>query len=147
MTKHEARVLAFTLLFEADLNKDRHIVEIYANRVNFGEKSSDKVKMLALGVSEKQSEIDGIIEKYSSKWKVSRMSATTRNIIRLSLYEMMETDVPPKVSINEAVNIAKEYGDENAPAFVNGILNKIARENGYIKSEPKAEEVQASDNE
>ena len=64
------------------------------------------------------------------------MSVPTRTVLRLAVYELLFTDTPPKVVINEAIDIVREYDDETAPAFVNGILNKIARSHGII-TEPQ----------
>ena len=60
------------------------------------------------------------------------MSGVTRNLLRLAIYELMNTETPPKVVINEAVNLAKKFGDDAEPAFINGILNRIAREEGKL---------------
>ncbi len=73
-----------------------------------------------------RSEIDSIIERFSSNWKISRMSCVDRNIMRLAVYELLYCeDIPPKVSINEAIDIGKKYGTEESGAFINGILDSI----------------------
>ena len=74
-------------------------------------------------------EIDGILNQSSSGWKVSRMSKVDVNILRLAVYEMKyDEDVPVKVAINEAVELAKKFGGDDSSSFVNGILGKIAKE-------------------
>ena len=65
-------------------------------------------------------------------WKIKRMSKVTLSVLRLAVYELKYTDTPPKAVINEAVEISKEYDDEKASPFVNGILNKVARTEGLI---------------
>ena len=77
---------------------------------------------------------DAELEKSAVKWKVSRMARVTRSILRLAVYELLhaENSIPPKAVINEAVELAKEFDDDAAPAFINGILNKIARDNGKL---------------
>ena len=81
------------------------------------------------GVRSKREEIDGIIERYSKDWPVERMAVVDRNILRLAVYEMFHVpDVPPKVAINEAVELAKKYGDRDSYRFVNGILDRIFKE-------------------
>jgi len=83
-------------------------------------------RQLVDGVLEQQAEIDQKIENRSLNWKLHRMSTIDRNILRIAVYELLYLeDIPPKVSINEAIEIAKSYGDKNSPAFVNGILDKI----------------------
>ncbi|MBN2706236.1 MAG: transcription antitermination factor NusB [Deltaproteobacteria bacterium] len=85
-------------------------------------------EQLVNGVMEKLSQLDAEIEKHSLHWKISRMSSIDRNILRLAIYELLFLDeIPPKVSINEAIEIAKVYGDKNSPAFINGILDQIKK--------------------
>ena len=76
-------------------------------------------------------EIDGIIEKHSDKWSVSRMGKVELSILRLAVFEILYDDtVPEKVAINEAVELAKKYGQDNAGKYVNGVLAGIVKENG-----------------
>lgn len=85
------------------------------------------LKILA-GVLSKLNEIDAEISKYSEKsnWPIERIDAVDKNIMRVAVYEMLFCDnVPPIVSINEAVEIGKDYGTDNSPSFINGILNSI----------------------
>lgn len=70
---------------------------------------------------------DSMIESDSKNWSVSRMSGVTRTLLRLAIYELLCTELPPKVVINEALELSKKYGDENEPGFINGILNRIAK--------------------
>lgn len=82
---------------------------------------------LIQGVIAHRAEIDGIIMRFSSNWKMNRMAGTDRNIMRIAVYEMMhqQKDVPHKVAIDEAVDIAKKFGTEESGAFINGILDGI----------------------
>jgi len=81
---------------------------------------------LVRGVAGSREEIDHIIEKYSSHWKISRMSCVDRNIMRIAVYELFfQNDIPAKVTINEAIDIGKKYGTEESGAFINGILDSI----------------------
>ena len=76
-------------------------------------------------------EIDGIIEKHSDKWSVSRMGKVELSILRLAVFEILYDDtVPEKVAITEAVELAKKYGQDNAGKYVNGVLAGIVKENG-----------------
>jgi len=84
---------------------------------------------LCRGTQERIKEIDAMIEKHSTNWKISRMTAVDRNILRLATFELLDLrDIPHSVTINEAVEIAKRYGTEESAAFINGILDKIAKE-------------------
>jgi len=91
------------------------------------------------GTVENRAETDKLIAESAHKWKISRMAVVTRTILRLAVYEMMWGGIPPKAAINEAVEIAKIYDDDAAPAFINGILNQIARKNGLIRDEAAAD--------
>ncbi len=81
---------------------------------------------LIKGVIDNKSQIDKLIEQFSSNWKISRMGCVDRNILRIAAYEILYChDIPPKVSINEAVDIGKLYGTEESGSFINGILDGI----------------------
>jgi N utilization substance protein B len=93
-------------------------------------KVSKKVKpflvQLVEGVKEFQHEIDPLIERFSENWKISRMSGVDCNAMRIAVYELLYCDdIPPKVSINEAIDIGKKFGAEDSGAFINGILDSI----------------------
>lgn len=141
-TRHFRRESAFKLLFayEFDGNADpgdffaAYTAEFY-DMDELGDFDNDYVKSLFFGVCEKKEELDAAIEKSAVKWKMSRMSTATRTILRLAVYEMLHTDTPPKVAINEAIEITKSYGDGGAPSFVNGILNGIAKNSGLFDKE------------
>ena len=78
------------------------------------------------GVLENRATIDAVIERFSSNWKISRMSCVDRNVMRIAVFELLFcTDIPPKVSINEAIDVGKRYGTEDSGAFINGILDSI----------------------
>ena len=78
------------------------------------------------GVAKNGALIDSLISKYATNWQIQRMPAIDRNILRLATYELLFADeVPPKVSINEAIEMAKKYGDKDSGKFVNGVLDKI----------------------
>lgn len=93
---------------------------------------------LVVGVIGGGPEIDSIIVRFSNNWKMNRMSCVDRNVMRIAVYEMLFcSDIPIKVSINEAIDVGKKYGTEESGAFINGILDSIrlALEKGEI--EPK----------
>ncbi|MCY3827300.1 MAG: transcription antitermination factor NusB [Candidatus Dadabacteria bacterium] len=84
--------------------------------------------LLCQGVLENINAIDGILNRSSEHWRVSRMSMIDRNILRLSVYEIVFlSDIPLPVTINEAIEVAKEFGSETSAAFINGILDKIGK--------------------
>ncbi len=138
--RHENRENAFTLLFAKEFDRETDPADFYqAYLDNNDVQYADYVKNTFLGVCEQCDTIDRTIEEVSVKWKLSRMATVTRTVLRLAVYEMTCSEVPVKVVINEAIEIAKKYDDENSTGFVNGILNKIARNRGLIESVPAAE--------
>jgi len=136
MTRHEERELIFTLLYEYTFYEGTNPDVYITSREKMNETVySDFVKSSFSGVCAAVTEIDGNISKYAVGWKVSRMSRVTRSILRLAVYELIYTDTPPKAVINEAVELSKEYDEEKASSFINGILNKFARAEGKIADE------------
>jgi len=81
---------------------------------------------LVRGVADHRRTIDDAIEGASQNWRLDRMAKVDRNVLRLAAYELLRTDVPVKVAINEAIELGKKYGSESTGAFVNGVLDRIA---------------------
>lgn len=127
MTRKEAREELFRLLFETEFRTEEDPREIYALALEARQIREDAyVKECYFGVREHLEEIDAILSKHSNGWKPSRLSATSRSVIRLCIYEMMfREDIPAAVSLNEAVELVKLYDDPKARAFVNGVLNAV----------------------
>lgn len=133
LTRHECREKTFMLLFAREFDKETPCADFYDIQIEGNEEeTNDTIKKNFLSVCEAVEEIDREIEAVSVKWKVSRMSTATRSMLRLAVWEMLIGGVPAKVAINEAVEIIKIYDDESAPAFLNGILNTIARSRDLI---------------
>lgn len=131
MTRHELREQAFRMLFGVEFHTEdrREALENYMD-VTFDGKMTEaerqEVIEKVLDIDGKKPELDARIDSVAEGWKVSRMGKAELNILRLALYEMQYDDsVPVKVAINEAVELAKEYGSGDAHAFVNGILAKL----------------------
>ncbi len=83
---------------------------------------------LVRGVATHRRVVDDAIERVSVNWRLDRMPKVDRNVLRLAVYELLETEVPVKVVINEAIELGKKYGSESTGAFVNGVLDKVAAE-------------------
>lgn len=129
--KRKIRKNAFELLFGYEFNKEENALDYYNTAFdNFvcEDDENESVKKLFLGVCENIAQIDEAISKHLSGWKTSRLSKATLTVIRISTYEMVYADLAPAISINEAVEFAKEYGEDGAAAFVNGVLNSLAKE-------------------
>ncbi len=125
----KARECALQILYAIDITKDepKECVERFWEG---SEESNSEVKKFAddlvLGVSAKKKNIDKIISTHATNWQIERMAVIDRNILRFATYELLFIDdIPPKVSINEAIDIAKKFGGDDSGKFVNGILDKI----------------------
>lgn len=143
--RHLSRSIVLQSLFEWDLNSiEKSAVRdaLLRNVEEFAPHKSDMPFMEKLldGVLQKQSELDLIIEKAAPEWPIDRIAPVDRNILRLGLYELLFADrkeVPAKVAINEAIELAKQFGGENSSRFVNGVLGAVYKEIG----EPGKDEV------
>ena len=86
----------------------------------------DLADVLVRGVAGHRRSVDETIERVSTHWRLDRMAKVDRNVLRLAVYELLETEVPVKVVINEAIELGKKFGSESSGAFVNGVLDKVA---------------------
>ena len=142
--RHLSRSIVLQSLFEWDLNalEKKAVHEVLGRNVaEFAPNKTDLPFMEKLldGVMAKQPELDMIIEKAAPEWPIDRISPVDRNILRLGLYELLFADrseVPAKVAINEAIELAKQFGGDNSSRFVNGVLGAVYKEIG----EPGKEE-------
>jgi N utilization substance protein B len=129
--RREARKCIVQFLFQADFNRG----EIEQSLSDFWEKrkatplAKDFCEDIIRGVFANQKKIDALIRSYAENWELKRMHAVDRNVIRMALFEMLyRPDIPPVVSINEAVDIAKIYGSAESGKFVNGILDRALKD-------------------
>ncbi len=130
MTRHELRENTFKMLFHKEFHDDAALEEQYNlfmdTLEDMSEENKEYVHSRVFDIISKLSDIDKSIEEVSEGWNLSRMGKVDLTIIRLAYYEMKyDESVPSKVAINEAVEIAKKYGGDESPAFVNGILAKL----------------------
>ncbi|MBA3018913.1 MAG: transcription antitermination factor NusB [Proteobacteria bacterium] len=126
--RRKARELAMQVLFYMDMshNYSEEAVKLFCGNFVTSKSSLSFFLELINGVIKALPEIDSVIRRFSSNWKISRMSIVDRNIMRLAVYEMLFCgDIPSKVSINEAIDIGKKFGTEESGAFINGILDSI----------------------
>jgi transcription antitermination protein NusB len=143
--RHLSRSIVLQSLFEWDLNAiDRKaVIEVLDRNIEeFAPNKTDRPFMEKLldGILSKQPELDLVIEKAAPEWPIDRISPVDRNILRLGLFELLFADrkeVPAKVAINEAIELAKQFGGDNSSRFVNGVLGAVYKEIG----EPGKEEM------
>jgi transcription antitermination protein NusB len=129
ITRRKSRENAVILLYQGDL-LNKNVEEILENEAVFGREIDGFTHELVLGVSKNKKEIDKTIKSVVENWTLERIAIIDRNILRVAIYEMLyEKDIPLKVSIDEAIEIAKTLGQkEDTPKFINGILGKILLE-------------------
>ena len=133
MSRRLARELAFKTLFQIDLGRIPWQDAVNNILAEYGEglpaKGRSFVTGLVEGVTGSCRELDDLLSRFSSEWTLNRMAATDRSILRLPLYELLyREDIPVEVSVNEAVELAKKYGEEDSGRFVNGILGAVVKE-------------------
>lgn len=132
----EARELALQILYQVDIRKDDVDIlleDLWQREQQEKAKINDSVKefttTLVKGTLENLQKLDTAISSYAENWELDRMAVIDRNIIRMASFELFYLeDIPPKVSINEAVDLAKKYGDVDSGKFVNGILDRVNKE-------------------
>ena len=127
----KARECALQVLYQIDITCDdpSKSLENFWSSNEENDQIRDFATKIVEGACQKKVEIDSIITKYAQNWTLSRMAVVDRNILRMSIYELLYCpDVPPKVSINEAVDLAKKFGDAESGKFVNGILDRVHKE-------------------
>ncbi len=129
MNRHEAREAALGLVFEKSFQASEDAGKLYDIAIVERElEEDDYVRRVINGVFDNLEEIDKLIEGAAKGWKIERMPGVSLALMRICTYEMLyEKDIPVNVSLNEAVELAKKFDSDDAPAFINGVLNKISK--------------------
>ena len=136
-TRHDARELALQILFQCDFHGSTEfwLEQFWAQR-DASESVRTFVAQLVTGVRSHQVELDGLITAYARNWTVDRMPVVDRNILRQAIYELLWVpDVPAKVTMDEALELAKNFADDETRRFVNGILDQLIKHDARL--EPK----------
>jgi N utilization substance protein B len=127
-SRSKARAIALSLLYQAEIAKVAFSQALHNYSENYPQRQEiiDFASLLVEGVAKNSPAIDFLIKKHVKNWEIERMAVIDRNILRLGCFELLfSRDIPPKVAINEAIELAKRFGDIDSPRFVNGILDKI----------------------
>ena len=130
MTRREAREALFVLLYEMTFNTPDELEQTIETAKENRDLEDQYILNSVHGIYDNLEAIDREIEDNAKGWKLNRLSKTTLSILRLSVYEMLYGEIPFTISINEAVELAKKYDHDQAPTFINGILNTVASKNG-----------------
>jgi len=129
--RRKSREFALQVLYQLDIGKRDTVKTLAQFQDHFsgnGERD-DFMERLVLGVVEHRQEIDQYIKKYSENWRLDRMNIIDRAILRMATFELFYcVDIPPKVTLNEAIELGKRFGSEDSGSFINGILDRIQSE-------------------
>lgn len=133
MNISKMREYAFMAIYGLEIQKefDEDTIDLFLESNSIEDKVTKKyITKIVKGIKEKEQEIEKNIEsKLKPEWKMQRISKINIALLKLSIYEMLYADVPYKVAINEVIELAKIYGDDNSPSFVNGVLANVVKEN------------------
>ena len=132
LNRRDSREAVLGLIFENEFGLYDDKTALYENAIAArGIEENEYIRTLYFGILEKQNELDAYVEKYAKGRTLARISKIAKAVMRISIYEMLYIDdIPASVSINEAVELAKQYDDDKTKAFVNGILNAVKEELG-----------------
>jgi N utilization substance protein B len=139
--RRKSREFALQVLYQLNITKQDATKALTQFQENFlpNEEADDFLKRLVLGVIEHYAELDRLIERYSENWRLDRINMIERNILRMALFELLYCEeIPPKVTLNEAIDLGKRYGSEESGSFINGLLDRIQNEVVRKPIEPKS---------
>ena len=139
--RRQSRELALKVLYQMEHGGGdaEAALQLFTDNFKSPERLRAYAEHLVKGISQHKPEIDALLESASRRWKISRMPRVDRNILRVATFEMLfsQGQVPPKVAINEAVELAKRYGGEESPGFINGVLDSLlAAQKGRLAEGP-----------
>ena len=133
MSRTAIRETAFKLIYSLEIQKQENLneaIQLYLQSNDISDKETEKyIKDAVFGIKKNKKEIEQKIEKnLKADWKIDRISKIDLTILKLAIYEIKYKDIPYKVAINEAVELAKKYGEETSKKFINGILASVVKE-------------------
>lgn len=144
--RSKAREVALCILYQQEISR-RDTSELFSRYLEEYPQSQEVIDFastLVQGVFSRLTLLDERIKTYARNWEIERMAIIDRNILRLAIFELLFLEeVPPKVSINEAIELAKKFGDTDSPRFVNGILDKVYKMEGDAGSREKDDNVRS----
>jgi N utilization substance protein B len=150
--RHLGRIIALQTIYEIDFRKDAgdtgfEVREILDRNISRYKKQVDDtsfIEILVLGVVEHEAELDAELQPLAPEWPISQIARMDRVVLRMGLFELAHTtDTPPKVVINEAVELAKAFGGENSSKFINGVLGTATRNRYPEFAQAEAKKAQA----
>jgi len=142
--RRQARIIALQALYEIDC-ANHAVSAVLGERIRDGS-VNDAVRPfvyeLVNGVTQAQERLDALIQQYAPEWPVEQMAIVDRNILRIAIYEIVISTVTPlRVVINEAVELAKAYGSDTSPRFVNGVLGSLAADEAAVRAVASSDDI------
>lgn len=132
LSRNDSRMLAMTILYQIDLFRRKKIEEtldtIIENNLVQIEDSCEFARSLVNGVIEKEEELINLANKYLNNWNINRLGIADAAILKIAIYELLYTNTPAKVCIDEAIELSKDFSDEKVVGMINGVLDKIYHE-------------------
>jgi transcription antitermination protein NusB len=139
-TRRKSRESALQVLYQLDITNQDVTTALARFQEHFSsnEEVDDFLNRLVLGVLENLPQLDRLLEQYSENWRLDRINMIDLNILRMALFELLYCEeIPPKVTINEAIDLGKRYGSEESGSFINGILDRVQHKVVKKPIEPK----------
>lgn len=129
--RRQSREVALQALFHVEFYEgdSTAAIQFFHEHFQTAPEVWDYSRNILLGIFEHKDQIDAMIESQSAHWRMHRMAVVDRNLLRIAVYEIhfSEGQIPPKVAMNEAIEISRKYGNTDSPSFINGLLDQIAR--------------------
>lgn len=135
LSRRKARELAFKVLFQVDqVGADpRDSFNYLVTETNLSDENQEFSWNIVDGVLKHNAEIDRLIQNHTKEWALERIAAVDRNILRIGIFEILyEDSISPVIAIDEAIEIAKRYGEDNSAAFINAVLDRICKSHGQV---------------
>ncbi|MCB0411465.1 MAG: transcription antitermination factor NusB [Bdellovibrionales bacterium] len=129
-SRRQSRELALQVLFQQEFSanlSDKEALEVFRNNFEFSQDIWNYTEILLKGVQNHQNEIDSLLQQAVSHWSLNRLALVDKKLMRIAIFELKfyGTEVPPKVAINEALEMAKKYSSRESASFINGVLDQI----------------------
>ena len=137
--RRKARELALQILFQKEFSKTEDLAELiklFQSHFSIDQKMIDFTRALLTAINHHVEEIDKLIQKHSHNWSIDRLSLIDVNLLRICICEILflkESPTPPKVAVNECLEIAKKYSSQDSPQFLNGLLDQVVKSEGLLE--------------
>lgn len=137
--RRRSRQVALQVLYALDLTESsgaeepvdvERAFDLVAENFESPDAAREFAMELVRGIVRNRAELDALLAEHATNWRISRMAAVDRNILRIGAYELVHSDTPAQIVLDEAIELARRYGNDPSPAFVNGVLDAVARAGG-----------------